>query len=123
MNKVHDFSLDLPIDVKKAIEALGGEQKIFYSMLAKIESMSLNPSMVQMAAALDEKDYEQVKNKAHSLKGASGYIGASIVHYTCFQIQEAFQAEDYKKMIDYYPQLVEACIQFKIYANTLIAKH
>ena len=58
MNKVHDFSLDQPVDVKKAIEALGGEQKIFYSMLGKIEDMSLNPTMIAMATAMDEKDFE-----------------------------------------------------------------
>jgi len=27
-----------------------------------------------------------MKETAHSLKGASGYIGASILHYTCYFI-------------------------------------
>ena len=58
MNKVHDFSVEKPIDIKKAVEALGGEEKIFYSMLGKLEKMSLNPTMINLADAINERDFE-----------------------------------------------------------------
>jgi hypothetical protein len=45
--------MDKPIDINKALEALGGEKKIFYSMLGKFEQMILNKSMVEIAEAVN----------------------------------------------------------------------
>ena len=45
MNRVVDLSIDKPIDVEKAITLLGNQTKIFYSMLGKLELLSLNPSL------------------------------------------------------------------------------
>lgn len=123
MAKAHDFSTETPIDVKKALETMGGEQKIFYSMLGKLTKMSLDPAMNDIAACINNKDYENMKNKAHSLKGASGYVGAGILHKCCFDIQEAFLNKDFALMVSHYPALVEASIQFKIFSAQIIAKH
>jgi len=49
-----DFTIDKPIDIDKALEALGGENKIFYSMLGKFEEMILNKSMDEIASAVNE---------------------------------------------------------------------
>jgi HPt (histidine-containing phosphotransfer) domain-containing protein len=42
--------------------------------------------MEKLALAVDQKHYENMKTAAHTLKGASGYIGASRIHYACFYI-------------------------------------
>ena len=39
-----------------------------------------------MAAAVDARDNAAIKGKAHSLKGASGYIAAGPVYYCCYFI-------------------------------------
>ena len=83
--------------------------------------MSLDPSMKDIATTLDSRDYEQYRNKAHSLKGACSYVGAGIVYHCCLQIQEAFSNQNYELMLYYYPFLVEASIEFKIHAKGLIA--
>ena len=36
--------------------------------------------------AYDSKNYEELKDNAHAIKGASGYIGASHIHYACYFI-------------------------------------
>ena len=112
-----------PIDMQKAVQLLGGNTRLFYNMLGKLESMSLVPSMKGIADAMVAEDYLDMKAKAHSLKGASGYIGASNVHYSCFQIQAQFEAKNFPGMIEYYPMLVESAIEFKIACRTILAEN
>ena len=38
---VLDVDISKPIDTKKAVEGLGGSEKMYYSMLEKFEDMSL----------------------------------------------------------------------------------
>ena len=64
-----------------------------------------------------------MKSKAHSLKGASGYIGASCLHYSCYHIQDHFMGGNFDKMLDYYPLLIESAIEFKIESRKLLAEH
>ena len=59
---------------------------MFYTMLSKFEEMSLNKCMQDIAEAVNEKNMLKMKNAAHSLKGSSGYIGASHLHYACYFI-------------------------------------
>jgi HPt (histidine-containing phosphotransfer) domain-containing protein len=55
-------------------------------MLEKFEDLSLIQCMKDCAKAVDELNYENLKHAAHSLKGSSGYIGASHLHYSCYFI-------------------------------------
>ena len=64
-----------------------------------------------------------MKTLAHSLKGATAYIGASRLHYVCYYIQEHYVYERYEKMIDYYPSLVEAAIEFKVQSRKIMAEN
>jgi HPt (histidine-containing phosphotransfer) domain-containing protein len=38
------------------------------------------------AKGVDEMDHKKFKDEAHSLKGSSGYVGASHIHYACYFI-------------------------------------
>jgi HPt (histidine-containing phosphotransfer) domain-containing protein len=55
-------------------------------MLKKLEDMCLIPNLQEIAIAVDAEDFLAIKQKAHSLKGASGYIAAGPVHYCCYFI-------------------------------------
>ena len=85
-----EFSIETPIDIESAVEGFGGEDTIFYMMVDKLESMTLNKIMKDLVPAYENKDYKEIKMLAHSLKGASAYIGASRLHYACFFIQAHF---------------------------------
>jgi HPt (histidine-containing phosphotransfer) domain-containing protein len=91
-------------------------------MLGSLEDMSLNQCMREMVDAYDKNDHGKVKALAHSLKGASAYIGASRLHYMCYFIQHHYVEHNYREMMEYYPSLVEAAIEFRIYHRKLIAK-
>ena len=86
-------------------------------MLMQLEKLSLLVMMEKIVPAIDGKDYKTFKVHAHSLKGSSGYVGASKVHYACYYIQEHHYHERFEEMIKYYPLLVEAAIEFRIYSR------
>jgi len=52
--------------------------------------MTLTDHMKKIVEPYDNKNHEEVKDLAHGLKGASGYIGAGRLHYVCYFIQENF---------------------------------
>ena len=110
MNIVVDQSEKRAIDAQKAIELLGNHPKIFYQMLGKLEDLSLGPALDSLADAVERRDFAKMKSKAHSLKGSSGYIGATNLHYSCNHIQEQYAAGNYERMLEYYPLLIESSI-------------
>lgn len=118
--KVVELDITTPIDAETAIQGLGGTDEIFYMMLENLEGMSLNQCMKDIIPVYDSKQYEQIKHFAHSLKGASAYIGASRLHYACYFIQHHFMEQNFEKMLEYYPSLVEAAIEFKTYSRKII---
>ena len=75
-----------PIDFNNAIDSLGGNKKLFYSMLNRLEVMSVSCSMSQITDSMKRQDWAKMKMAAHSLKSASGYVGAGKVHYACYYI-------------------------------------
>jgi HPt (histidine-containing phosphotransfer) domain-containing protein len=90
-------------------------------MLGRLESMSLDPNIKDIAEALDCRDFNKMKSKVHNLKGACGYVGASRVHYACYWIQDAHFHGQVQEMIDLYPKLIEASVEFKRYSRQVLA--
>lgn len=80
------MDITTPIDVKMAVDGLGGDPTIFFMMLGNFESMTLNDHMKNIVKEYDEKNHKKFKDLAHGVKGASGYIGASRLHYVCYFI-------------------------------------
>lgn len=90
-------------------------------MLGRLESMSLQQGMKKIKDAMASNDYENMNCGAHTLKGSSGYVGASRIHYACYYIQEAFVSQQYDVMYERYPALVEAAIEFKRFSRKILA--
>lgn len=84
---------------------------------------AVNKTLSEIIKFIDERDWLNIKQKAHALKGSSSYIGAGRLHYVCYYIQDHYILKNYQKMIDYYPSLVEAAVEFKIYSKMIIAKY
>ena len=90
-------------------------------MLKRLEVMTLNQCMSQVAEGIKKQDYMKIKNGVHMLKGATGYVGAGRLHYVCYHIQNAHLNNDLQKMRAYYPLLVEKCIEFKRFSRKYLA--
>lgn len=54
---VLDIDISTPFDTKKAIEGLGGDPKLYYTMLAKFEDMGLTKYMNDCAQAVEEQNF------------------------------------------------------------------
>ena len=122
MSKIIDVSIANPIDLTKAIEQFSGQREMCFKMLKNLEAMSLLPNLREIALAVDKKDYSAIKSKAHSLKGASGYIAAGPVHYCCYFIQDNYNSENFDAMMAYYPALVESSIDFIRFSRNIVAE-
>ena len=96
---------------------------MFYTMLGTLEDLTMNKVMKNLIAAYEENNHSDMKFQAHSLKGASAYIGASRIYYTCFYIQAFYLVNNFPKMVSYYPTLVEAVIEFRTFHRDLLAKY
>ena len=66
-----DVDITYPVDINKGTEQLGGSDMMFYMMLEKLEEMSLTKCMEDLAVDVNKLDFLEMKNHAHSLKGAS----------------------------------------------------
>ena len=73
--------------------------------------------MKDIIKPFEERNHQVIKDLAHQLKGSSGYIAASKLHYVCYFIQEMFLKKKYQRQETFYPNLVEAAIEFKIYSR------
>ena len=91
-------------------------------MLGKLEELSMDPVMPVLAECVEKRDFAMMKSKAHQLKGSTGYMGASKLHYSCYHIQEQYMAGNYESMMEYYPFLIEAAIDVKIESRRIIAE-
>lgn len=115
------MSTESPIDIQFAVNNLGGQESIFYTMLEKLEEFALTNTMKELVVPFETMNYQKMKELAHSLKGSSSYVGAARIHYTCYFIQDNFINHRFERMLDYYPSLVEAAIEFKVQSRMAIA--
>ena len=92
-------------------------------MLGNFLKTALDEIMPKLMMFYDRKDYVNFQNAAHTLKGSSGYVAASRLHYQCYFIQVAFQDNDMQGMMDMYQGLVESAIELKIYSKRMIAEN
>jgi HPt (histidine-containing phosphotransfer) domain-containing protein len=68
-------------------------------------------------------DHKALKDLAHSLKGSSAYVGASRLHYACYYLQDYYIAEKFQMMVDHFPNLVEAAVEFRLYSRKVLAEN
>lgn len=73
------------IDYQTAIRNLGLPD-LFYMMLGQFEDMMLTEHMQLLAVHMVNKSWLDMKIAAHNIKGSSGYIGVSRLHYACYYV-------------------------------------
>lgn len=74
----HQLNKETPLDTKGAINFFGSEET-YFNLLEQYEGISLLKDMENCAKAVEDKNYQEVKERIHSIKGASAYAGASRV--------------------------------------------
>ena len=69
--------------------------------------------MAEIAVAITDLDFKIYSNNATAIKEHAVWISAFRVFKIASTIENAYSAEDYNKMIESYPTLVEEFIQLK----------
>jgi len=78
------------LDQIAALELHKGNKSLFYMILNHFRNQSLIESIDIITNAFNESKWTKMKEAAHTLKGTSGYVGASTIHYDCYFMQESF---------------------------------
>ena len=119
-----DFSVEFPIDQDKALEALKNKNKksVYYQILERFRNTNVIATIDQLNVAINNNNHTKFKEAAQSFKGSSGTVGAGILHYNCYFIQDSFIKKELTFMRERYNRLVEDAIDFLIYSKELIEK-
>lgn len=112
-------SCDEVIDIEKAINNLGFTSESYFELLMMFEDATLIKSMQQAKEALDREDYNQLVDHVSSLQGASTYIAATNLEHACTKMKQLHEQGKTVLMIEFYQQLVESAIEFRIVSREL----
>lgn len=90
------MSSELPIlDISVLISSVGDDQEFIKDILELFYATT--PEIIEsLKKAADEGDLETVKEKAHSLKGSTGNIGARAMQESMSNIEAACNDKDYE---------------------------
>ncbi|MDR3567735.1 MAG: response regulator [Syntrophobacteraceae bacterium] len=78
------------IDVQSAIANLDGEEALFFSLVSVFVEMWENEFPL-LLAAMEKKDLDEMRLRAHSIKGAAGSLGAKVVEKSAEQLELAIR--------------------------------
>eukprot|EP01016_Furgasonia_blochmanni_P035009 TRINITY_DN3838_c0_g1_i3.p1 TRINITY_DN3838_c0_g1~~TRINITY_DN3838_c0_g1_i3.p1 ORF type:complete len:424 (-),score=16.44 TRINITY_DN3838_c0_g1_i3:195-1466(-) len=116
-----------PVDHEKGIENFGGEE-VYLEMVQQFEVLTFDETVKKVYTSLKENNWYEVRNGAHQLKGASGYIGATIFSAACWELHKAvdsFWADGGGKQGDcepkHYSNIVARYLDFMLQAKILKA--
>lgn len=81
------------LDLNELLERVQDDKELLVELL-DIFVEDFQEKDKQLAAAIEQKNYDQIKSIAHSLKGASGNISAKALREVCIKIEEMGKAND-----------------------------
>ncbi len=99
-----------------------GDEDLFYQMLELFEDMTMINLMSLMAIEVEKlnnggDNFKEFQSVAHTLKGACANVAAGPMHMACFYIQKMFHDNQHDQMIKYYPDVIKAIVDFRIYSR------
>ena len=120
---LEDFDLENPIDTKKSLARFQGNHRLYYNLLRRLETMTLNQSMVKVAACIDERDWSELQSLVLKLRSPFYYVGVGRLYNTCHQIYEASSLKQVERILELYQLLVEESIMYKRYSRKLLSEY
>ena len=112
---------DIPIDIE-AGKIQVGDSEMFITMMGNFESMTLDKNLLGLKMGFDSKNWKNVKEEAHSLKGASAYLCATKLTKLAEDMQFAVQNQEIEKLRSLYPELIKESIKVKLFIKKYFAE-
>jgi HPt (histidine-containing phosphotransfer) domain-containing protein len=116
---VTELPSSLPgIDVASGLPRVAGNQKLYVKLLRHVAAES--PSTKEkLAAAIMEGNADQVREIAHSLKGAAANLSITEVAAAAEKLEQAAKAGDFSMLVVHLEGLESALDAFVGVVNTL----
>jgi len=84
--------MDEGLDLSSLRQITGGDKALEAELFA-VFNESTSECLVSLRVAFDREDDAGWRDAAHALKGASGSMGAMMLHDVCREAQNAFKTE------------------------------
>ena len=120
-NKTPNFNLTDPIDLETGVKSIGDEET-FFSIMEGFDRMTLLETLNKMKDCVETRDFPKLRDAAHSLKGAAGYLAAGRVFKLCESIHKCIDIAYYDGAIHLYPYFIAECITLRLHIKLLICK-
>lgn len=79
-------------DIKGAVERFMGDEELYLECL---NQFAKDENFVELRESLENNNYEQAFNNAHSLKGVAGNLGLTPLYAALSEIVESLRHGDY----------------------------
>ena len=96
MSDLFDQKNTGPIDMESVLERVGGDEA-FLQELIDIYIEDFIEKYDQLKQAIEEADFENIKEIGHSLKGSSGNLSLNSLYETAYGIELAGKENDIEK--------------------------
>jgi signal transduction histidine kinase/CheY-like chemotaxis protein/HAMP domain-containing protein len=111
--RVTGDAADLPqvagLDLQDGLSRVGGNRKLYVKLLGQFIDQQ-GPAVEQITDALTKGDLVLAERVAHTLKGVSGNIGATLVHATAGVLERRIHDRAEAKSLAAAAEKVEACL-------------
>jgi len=81
------------LDLEDLLERVQDDRELLLELLDIFEE-DYKKKRTLLTVASGQKDFEQIRNIAHSMKGAAGNISAKAIHQTCAQMEQLADKAD-----------------------------
>ena len=77
----------------------------------------------KVKVAMNSLNYKDLWEAIHSIKGSCAYAGGGRVTEICYHMQLAFHENWFEDMIPFYPKLIEAALEFRVYSKKKLCEY
>ena len=92
------------ISWEDSVDRVGGEEEFLIELLNDLKEM-IDENLKKIQSYIHEKKYHEIRELAHSIKGASGNLGLNTVYDTTLNLENNAKEENLEKINKYFKNL------------------
>lgn len=101
---IRDLFEEIGTDIGVVISRFGENEQLLNRFIIKFPQ---DPSFIELKAAIDRMDYENIERGAHTLKGVTANLGFSRLSETCANLVHAIRHQKYDSIHTIFQSLQE----------------
>ena len=117
-----NLDLTTPLDFKLVLSVYG-DKRLFFHLIPSFEKQWLFKHFQSIANCARDGDFLELYLGVHSLRGGSGYCGASKVYADWWWIEQCYNSFQYVNMMKHLLNLIEHSAEFCVYSRIVICTY